>query len=66
MLKSNIVDLLDRVIVNAHILENMIKDGKTWHAGNKIDGIHTQLELLSKWISEIPEDAKEIPVDKPL
>ena len=39
-----------------------IKIGQSYYI--LIDDVSS--ELLSKWISEIPDDAKEIPVDKPL
>ena len=53
--KDVTLNFISKIILNAVIAQNMIKDGKEWHAVNKMDGVLDQLNLLANRFSQFPE-----------
>ena len=62
MNKKQIIEQLQKILVNCYVLENMIKDGKVWHAGNKISGLEDQINLLA---AKLADDIKNEQPNEP-
>ncbi len=49
--KHILLDVLQRILVNAHIAKNFIEDGKEIFCGRKIDAMIDQLEKLRVFVA---------------